>query len=41
VKARNNGDLDAALGRAEAAWGECAAVVDVIVECQARESGHD
>lgn len=34
--ARTNGDLNIALERAEAAWGECAAVVDLIVECQAK-----
>lgn len=34
VSARTNGDLNIALERVEAAWGECAAVVDMIVECQ-------
>jgi hypothetical protein len=35
VTATNNGELRGALDRAEAAWAECAAVVDVIVDCQA------
>ncbi len=41
VRATTNGELSAALDRAEAAWAECAAVVDGIVECQARDGGHD
>ncbi|MET0322539.1 MAG: Rz1-like lysis system protein LysC [Duganella sp.] len=40
VNARSNGDLHLALERAEAAWGECAAVVDTIIRCQA-EVGSD
>ncbi|WDD95936.1 Rz1-like lysis system protein LysC [Burkholderia sp. FERM BP-3421] len=39
---RDNGDLRAALARAESAWAECAAVVDTIVVCQSdQESVHD
>lgn len=32
---QTNGDLDAALTTAKAAWAECAAKVDMIVMCQA------
>lgn len=32
---RTNGDLDAALTTAKAAWAACAAKVDMIVSCQA------
>jgi hypothetical protein len=35
VSAADNGDLLGAVDRAEAAWAQCAAVVDVIVDCQA------
>jgi hypothetical protein len=35
LAAANNGDLLGAVDRAEAAWASCAAVVDVIVDCQA------
>jgi hypothetical protein len=35
VAPANNGDLIGAFDRAEAAWAACAAVVDVIVDCQA------
>jgi len=35
VSASSNGDLLGAVDRAEAAWAACAAVVDVIVDCQA------
>ncbi|WP_254367200.1 Rz1-like lysis system protein LysC [Paraburkholderia sp. NMBU_R16] len=31
---RTNGDLDAALTTAKAAWAACAAKVDMIVSCQ-------
>jgi hypothetical protein len=31
---RTNGDLDAALTTAKAAWATCAAKVDIIVSCQ-------
>ena len=41
VRTTTNGELSAALDRAEAAWAECAAVVDGIVECQAQEDNHD
>ena len=34
VAVRNNGDLNTALDRAEAAWAECAAQVDMIVDRQ-------
>ncbi len=37
VTIRNNGDLQAALDRAEAAWAECAAEVDMIIEHQGGE----
>jgi hypothetical protein len=33
---RSNGDLGKALDVARAAWGECAARVDVIADCQAK-----
>ncbi|WP_254597964.1 Rz1-like lysis system protein LysC [Burkholderia lata] len=33
---RTNGDLDAALTTAKAAWATCAAKVDMIATCQAR-----
>jgi hypothetical protein len=36
-----NGDLNLALERAEAAWAECAAVVDMIAECQGKAARHD
>lgn len=29
--------MDAALDKAEGAWAQCAAVVDTIVECQAKD----
>jgi hypothetical protein len=35
VSAASNSDLLGAVDRAEAAWAQCAAVVDVIVDCQA------
>lgn len=41
VQVRNNGDMNTAIEQAEAAWAECAAVVDMIVDCQAQEPGHD
>ncbi|WP_229224416.1 Rz1-like lysis system protein LysC [Duganella sp. SG902] len=45
VRVRNNGDMNAALDQAEGAWALCAAVVDTIVECQAKDQaeglGHD
>lgn len=43
VTARTNGDLNITLERTEAAWAECAAVVDMIVTCQAEAQGqgHD
>lgn len=36
VALRSNGDLRQALDRAEAAWAECAAQVDMIADCQAK-----
>jgi hypothetical protein len=35
--------MNGALDKAEAAWAECAAVVDMIVDCQAEAKGpgHD
>jgi hypothetical protein len=36
VMVRANGDLNLALERAEAAWAECAAVVDMVAACQAK-----
>lgn len=36
-----NGDLDGALTIAKAAWATCAAKVDMIVMCQAREQVDD
>lgn len=41
VRVRNNGDMNTALDQAEAAWAVCAAVVDTIVDCQARDTRHD
>jgi hypothetical protein len=41
VSTANNGDLNLALERAEAAWAECAAVVDMIYECQGKATSHD
>lgn len=35
VTVASNGDVRAAVDRAEAAWAECAAVVDLVVKCQA------
>ena len=35
---RNNGDLNAALDEAEAAWAVCADKVDTIIACQERDS---
>ena len=35
MSAADNRDLLGAVDRAEAAWAACAAVVDVIVDCQA------
>jgi hypothetical protein len=41
VTVENNGDLNLALERAEAAWAECAAVVDMIAECQGKAARYD
>jgi hypothetical protein len=34
VAVKNNGDLNIALERAEAAWAICATEVDMIADCQ-------
>lgn len=38
---KTNGELHLALERAEAAWAECAAVVDQVVQCQDQASADD
>lgn len=41
VAVKNNGDLNIALERTEAAWAECAAQVDMVAECQDKAAPND
>jgi hypothetical protein len=38
---RTNGDLDDALHIARAAWASCAAIVDMVFDCQHKDAPED